>query len=77
VIQVSTRSKGRLHTHRNLDAAASKKRYGCARPSYAYYVVASVIGYFVPITGIALCFAISLVALLTSRPLHHVVRRTA
>jgi uncharacterized membrane protein len=44
------------------------------QPSYAYYAVATAVGYFVPIAGIALCFAIALVALLTSRPLHHVRR---
>ena len=47
------------------------------QPSYAYYAAAMVIGYFVPIAGIAVCLAISLIALLTLRPLHHFVRRAA
>jgi hypothetical protein len=47
------------------------------QPSYAYYAGAMVIGYFFPIAGIALCLAIALIALLTSRPLHHLARRGA
>jgi hypothetical protein len=47
------------------------------QPSYACYAGATVTGYFVPVAGIALCLAIALVALLTSSPLHHLVRRGA
>jgi uncharacterized membrane protein len=45
------------------------------QPSYAFYAAATAVGYFAPIVGIALCFGIALVTLLTSRPLHHFVRR--
>jgi uncharacterized membrane protein len=44
------------------------------QPSYAYYAGATVIGAFVPIAGIVICLAIALVTLLTSRPLHHLMR---
>lgn len=68
-------------SHRRLatDAGAEQRTDAALRhqPSYAYYAVATVVGYFLPIAGIALCFTIALVALLTSRPLHHVVRRAA
>jgi uncharacterized membrane protein len=47
------------------------------QPSYAYYGGAMIVGYFAPIAGIALCFAIALIALLTSRPLHHAFQRSA
>jgi uncharacterized membrane protein len=70
---------GAAHRRLATDAIAEKRAEAALRhqPSYAYYAAATVIGYFVPIAGIALCFTISLIALLTSRPLHHVVRRTA
>jgi uncharacterized membrane protein len=45
------------------------------QPSYAYYAGATLVGYFVPVAGIVLCPAIALVALLSTRPLHHIVRR--
>jgi uncharacterized membrane protein len=66
--------------HRFAKNAIAEERTEAAlrhQPSYVYYAAATVIGYFVPIAGIALCFTISLVALLTSRPLHHLVRRAA
>jgi TMEM175 potassium channel family protein len=47
------------------------------QPSYAYYAGATVVGYFVPIAGLALCLVVSFVALVTSRPLHHLARRPA
>ena len=66
--------------HRGLaeDAVAEEQTEAALRhqPSYAYYAAATVIGYFVPIAGIALCLAIAVVALLSARPLHHLVRRT-
>jgi hypothetical protein len=59
------------------DASAEERTQEVLRhqPSYAYYAAATILGFFVPIAGITLCFAFALVALLTSRPLHHVVRR--
>lgn len=67
--------------HRGLakDAAGEERAEAALRhqPSYAYYAAAMVVGYFVPIAGIALCLAIALVAQLTSRPLHHLIRRAA
>jgi hypothetical protein len=66
--------------HRQLatDTLAEERTKAALRhqPSYLYYAAATVIGYFVPIAGIALCFAIALIGLLTSRPLHHVGRAT-
>jgi TMEM175 potassium channel family protein len=67
--------------HRGLaeDAVGEERAAAALRhqPSYAYYAVATLVGYFVPIAGIALCLAIALIALLTSRPLHHLVRRSS
>lgn len=70
---------GAAHHRLATDLAGEKRTEATLRhqPSYAYYAIATVVGYFVPIAGIALCFAIALVALLTSRPLHHVVGRAA
>jgi uncharacterized membrane protein len=58
------------------DAAEEEHAEAALRhqPSYAYYAGATVIGYFVPVAGIVLCLVIALVALFTSRPLHHYVR---
>jgi uncharacterized membrane protein len=59
------------------DVAAEERAEATLRhqPSYGYYAGATVIGYFFPVAGIAMCLAIALVTLLTSRPLHHLVRR--
>jgi uncharacterized membrane protein len=61
------------------DAAAEEHARAALehQPSYAFYAAAMLIGYFVPIAGIALCLAIALIALVTLRPLHHLVRRAA
>jgi uncharacterized membrane protein len=45
------------------------------QPSYGFYAAATIVAFFFPIVGIILCLAIALVTLLTSRPLHHMVRR--
>jgi uncharacterized membrane protein len=59
------------------DAAGEERAEATLRhqPSYAYYAGAIVVAYFFPVAGIAICLGIALVALLTSRPLHHLVRR--
>jgi uncharacterized membrane protein len=62
--------------HRLTKDAAEEARAEAAlshQPSYAYYAGATVIGYFAPVAGIVLCLVIAVVALLTTRPLHHVV----
>jgi uncharacterized membrane protein len=47
------------------------------QPSYVAYAAAAIVGYFFPVAGIALCFAISLVALLVVHPQAPRVRGTA
>jgi len=66
--------------HRRLttDASAAERTDDVLRhqPSYVFYAAAVILALFFPIAGIIVCFAIALLTLLTSRPLHHIVRRS-